>query len=388
MDFALSPAQQRVYDTVGELGRTRFAARAHRHDLEASTPLDNLKDLFDAGLGAQSIRKSFGGGGGGALGEDPLISLLVVEQTARYCLGTAQCIHIHYNAAHMVDQVGTDEQRERLLRPVVDSGALLNLTGSEPGRTARGLYALQTVARPVDGGYIVNGLKNYATLADDVSHNMLYAVIEGQSLPDGHIGLIIPKGTPGLRVRPGSWDPMGMRSAVSPEIELQDVFVSHENVLGTPGIFPRERWQTKSHLSFAQQYLGGSEGIFDLLVDYLPRRGTAGDSFAQLRLGEIRIAIDAARWLVYRAAWLWQQKRLDEAELFSMNAKYQALSAAVLTMDKAAQIAGSSAFGADAPLSRAVRDLRVQTLHENIDKTVATVGKYHLGQPYDTSARL
>ena len=388
MDFALSPEQQRVVDIVGELGRTNFTARAHKHDLEASTPLDNLKDLFDAGLGGQSIRKSFGGAGGGALGEDPLVSLLVVEQTARYCLGTAQCIHIHYNAAHMVDQVGSVDQRNRLLRPVLERFSLLNMTGSEPGRTARGLYALQTVAKPVEGGYLVNGLKNYATLADDVSHNMLYAVIEGQPLPEGHIGLIIPKGSKGLRVRPGSWDPMGMRSAVSPEVELNDVFVPHENVLGTPGIFPRDRWQTKSHLSFAVQYVGGSEGIFDQLVEYLPKRGTAGDTFAQLRLGEIRIAIDAARWLVYRAAWLWQKKQFAEAELFSMNAKYQAMSAAVLTMDRAAQIAGSSAFGADAPLSRAIRDLRVQTLHENIDKTVATVGKYHLGQPYDTSARL
>lgn len=71
-----------------------------------------------------------------------------------------------------------------------------------------------------------------------------------------------------------------------------------------------------------------------------------------------------------------------------MNAKYQALSAAVTTMDRAAQIAGSSAFAADSPLSRAIRDLRVQTLHENMDKTAATVGKFHLGQPFDTSARL
>ena len=57
-------------------------------------------------------------------------------------------------------------------------------------------------------------------------------------------------------------------------------------------------------------------------------------------------------------------------------------------MDKAAQIAGSSAFMADAPLARMFRDLRVQTLHENIDKSAATIGKYHLGQEFDTTARL
>ncbi|MBD1586612.1 acyl-CoA dehydrogenase family protein [Pseudomonas typographi] len=388
MDFEYEQAHQRVYDIVGELGRSRFAPRAQGYDERAELPRENLRDLFDAGLLGLSISKSLGGGGGGALGEDPLISLLVVEQAARYCLSTAQSVHIHYNAAHMVDQIGTDEQRERILRPVLEQGELLNATGSEPGRTARGLYGLQTVATPVPGGYRVSGLKNYATLADDVSYNILYAVIKDVPQPEGHIGLMVPRGAPGLVVRPHSWNPMGMRAAHSPEVELHDVFVAADNVLGAPGIFPRDHWQTKSHLSFAIQYVGASEGIFDILVDYLPKRGTAADGYAQLRLGEIRIAIDSARWLVYRAVALWRRKAFERAELFSMNAKYQAMSIAVSVMDKAAQIAGSSAFAAGSPLSRAIRDLRVQTLHENLDKTAATVGKFHLGQAYDTSARL
>jgi alkylation response protein AidB-like acyl-CoA dehydrogenase len=71
-----------------------------------------------------------------------------------------------------------------------------------------------------------------------------------------------------------------------------------------------------------------------------------------------------------------------------MLAKYRAIDAAVEVMDKAVQIAGSSALHADSVLSRLVRDLRVQTLHENLDKTAATIGRAHLGQSYDTTARL
>jgi alkylation response protein AidB-like acyl-CoA dehydrogenase len=84
---------------------------------------------------------------------------------------------------------------------------------------------------------------------------------------------------------------------------------------------------------------------------------------------------------------LWTQD-VAAAELFSMNAKYQALGAAVTVIDKAAQIAGSSALNANSPLSRFIRDLRYQTLHENTDKTAATVGKFHLGQQFDVTARL
>jgi len=175
---------------------------------------------------------------------------------------------------------------------------------------------------------------------------------------------------------------------VSPTLLLTDCFVEDANVLGTPGFFPRDRWQSRSHLGFAAQYLGGVEGIFDYLVEYLPKRGTAGDGYAQLRMGEIRIGIDSVRWLVYRAAWLWQQKDIVNAELFSLVAKHRAIENAITVMDKAAQIAGSSAFWADSVLARFVRDLRVQTLHENVDKTAVTLGKYHLGQAFDTTSRL
>ena len=388
MDFRLTAEQQRVYDIVGELGRERFAKRARDYDVRAATPLDNLRDLYEGGLSKLTISKAFGGGGSGALGEDPLLSLLVVEQTARYCPSTAQCIHIHFNTCHTVDAIGTTEQKERLLRPVIEEGTWLNLTGSEPGRTARGLYALQTTAEEVEGGFRVTGLKNYATLAADVSHNLLYAVVKGRNMPEAHVGLIVKQGTPGMTIRHESWNPLGMRAAVSPEIELKDVFVSHHDQLGEAGQFQRDRWQAKSHLSFAQQYVGGCEGIFDILKDYLPKRGTAGETFTQLHLGEIRIAIDSARWLVYRAIGLWQEGDHAKAELFSMGAKHQAAAAASITLEKAAQIAGSSAFAEDAPLSRYFRDLRVQTLHNNIDQAAATIGKANLGQPFDVTARL
>ncbi|GAA4328092.1 hypothetical protein GCM10023144_13520 [Pigmentiphaga soli] len=91
MDFDCTPRQREIYETVGELGRTRFAARAADYDAKAATPLENLKDLVAAGYGAAALSEEIGGLGGGALDKDPLVSLLVVEQTARYCLSTAQC---------------------------------------------------------------------------------------------------------------------------------------------------------------------------------------------------------------------------------------------------------------------------------------------------------
>ncbi|HZP88161.1 MAG TPA: acyl-CoA dehydrogenase family protein, partial [Burkholderiales bacterium] len=381
------PRQQEVHDVINALGKEKFAKRAAEFDVRAETPLANMRDLFDAGLMGLTIGKDLGGDGSGAMGTDPLLYLLAVEQAARYCLSTAHCLHIHCHGTHLVDQVGTKKQRERILGEVVAEGAMLNVTASEPGRTARGLYNLITSAEPVKGGYIVNGKKNYTTLADAVDYNILFVGIKGVPMPEGHLGLMFPKGIRGLSFEQGSWNPMGMRASYSPTVLLDNCFVEDAYVLGTPGFLPRDRWQARFHLSFAAQYVGAAEGVFDFLREYIPKRGTASDSYAQLRMGEIRVGIESARWLVYRAAALWR-KDIATAELYSTLAKHRALENAVSTMDKAAQIAGSSAFWADALLARMFRDLRVQTLHENLDKSAATLGKYYLGQEYDPTARL
>ena len=388
MSFEFSPEQRRVYDLVGDLGRTKFAPRAAEHDVQATTPSLNMEEFHRAGLLGLTISEDLGGMGSGVMGTDPLLYLLAVEQTARYDLSTAQCLHIHCHGAHLVDQICGLATRTEVLGQVLERGALLNATGSEPGRTSRGLYKLVTEAKRVDGGYVLNGMKNYATLAEVVGYHVIFAGIAGEPPSEGHVGFVIPDATPGISVVPGSWNPMGMRGAVSPNVLLEDCFVADRYVLGTPGTYPRERWQAKFHLGFAAQYLGATEGIFDYLKEYLPKRGTTGDAYAQLRMGEIRIGIDSVRWLIYRAAWLWQRREIVDAELFSMVAKHRAIENAVMTMDKAAQIAGSSAFGADLPLSRLFRDLRVHTLHENLDKTAATIGRFHLGEAFDTTARL
>ena len=388
MDFKLSSKQREVYELVGDLARRNFAPRAAAYDRDAVWPKENFDDFRAHGLLKLTIGEDLGGADSGALGSDPLLYLLVVEQTARVCLSTAQCIHIHSHGAHLVDRTGTSAQRARILGETIRDGGLLNATGSEPGRTARGVYNLLTKARRVAGGYLLNGRKNYATLGDVAAYNIVFAVLEDVPGPEGHLGFAIPRGAPGFTVVEGSWRPMGMRGASSPDLVLEDVFVPDELVIGSPGFFPRERWQARFHLGFAAQYLGGAQGLFDLLIDYLPKRGTAGDAYAQLRTGEIAVGIEAARWLIYRAAWLWTQGDQLEAELAAILAKYKALENAVTALDKAAQILGSSAFSEDSPFSRFFRDLRVQTLHENPDRTAAILGQYHLGQTYDTTARL
>ncbi|HZQ60158.1 MAG TPA: acyl-CoA dehydrogenase family protein, partial [Casimicrobiaceae bacterium] len=101
MDFEFTPRQQEVHDVINALGKEKFAKRAAEFDVRAETPLANMRDLFDAGLMGLTIGEDLGGDGSGAMGKDPLLYLLAVEQTARYCLSTAHCLHIHCHGTHL-----------------------------------------------------------------------------------------------------------------------------------------------------------------------------------------------------------------------------------------------------------------------------------------------
>jgi alkylation response protein AidB-like acyl-CoA dehydrogenase len=388
MNFNFSKSQQDLYELVGYLAREHFAPRAAASDAACTLPLENLRDLQSHGLLGLTIARERGGSGSGVMGEDPALYLLAIEQTARVDLSTAHCLHIHLHACHLIDQAGTPEQRALLLQPVLERGALIGAVGSEPGRTARGIHVFNTTAQPLRDGFVLNGRKNYATLAPIAEFMLVFATLRGADPVEGHVGIAVPSGTPGFTIVPDTWDPIGMRAAVSPDIVLEQCFVPEANLIGAPGLYARDRWQARHYLSLSAQYLGACEGIFDSLTEYLPRRGTAGESYTQLRLGEMRVLIDSVRWLVYRAAWLWTQGDLEQAELFSLVARHQATLCATAVMDKGAQIAGSHALTVGGLFNRMMRDLRIHTLHSNVDKSAAIIGKYHLGQSFDTGDRL
>src|SRR5690606_20939140 len=209
MNFNFSKSQQDLYELVGYLAREHFARRAEESDRLGKLPLENLRDLHEKGLLGLTISKEHGGMGSGVMGEDPILYLLAIEQVARLDLATAHCLHIHLHACHLIDQVGTPEQRATLLEPVLKRGALIGAVGSEPGRTSRGGYMLNAVAQRMPEGVMLNGRKNYAALADAAEFMIVFGSLKGEKPVEGHIGVAIPRGTKGYEIVPDSWNAVG-----------------------------------------------------------------------------------------------------------------------------------------------------------------------------------
>lgn len=402
MSFALSAEQNRVRQLARDLAREAFAARAADYDEAAQVPLANLADLRSHGLLGLVIGRDIGGAGGGIQGEDPLAYLLALEQIAEVCLATSHCLQVHCHAAHYIDQTGTQAQRERILGDVIANGALMTTLGSEPGRTARGSRN-QTTARATRHGWQLDGVKNYATLASASAYLLVLADCQGESgqgksgQGDNGQGVVGPAGdryqlgervalavevaAEGVGFVAGSWDPLGMRAAVSPTVKFEQCNVPWQNTIGASNTHFAGHWSVKADLGFAAQYIGAAEGILQRAISAVKRRGTADDAHVQRHIGRLRFAIDGARGLLYRAAWLWSQGDEAVAAQASLGAKHQAIDVAQQLLDVVVQIVGPSHFGAASDMTRQYRDLRFLTMREHLDRTAAQVGQELLHTP-------
>jgi alkylation response protein AidB-like acyl-CoA dehydrogenase len=248
------------------------------------------------------------------------------------------------------------------------------------------MYMMNTQARKVDGGYIVRGEKNYATNGPMMGFAIIFCALEGvESYQDNHLMVIIEPDMEGVTVDNDWYRPNGMRSAASPVITLDDVFVPEQNVLGKPGDYPRGRWQGKFHLGFTANYLGTTEGMYNWYRQYVVGRGKGGSDLIQMRTGEMRVALDAAASVFHDAIRAFKTKSTTQAELLAMSAKSMAAHVAFELSHKIIHCAGSTALFDQFPLSRYLRDLETHVLHAGHDRSAQIIGQAELDQEFDST---
>ncbi len=369
---------------LNELVLTKFREREQKTHEEASMPMENLKDLWDRGLLTATVKREHGGLGSNVCSDDPATFLQAIRTVARASPGTAHCMQVQNHVAWAIDEIGTPQQRERFIAPMMKSMKLSSFVGSEAGR--KHMYVLKTTAKQVDGGYIVNGNKNYATNGFENGLAIIFASIEGQTeYLKSHLMVIVEPGMEGLSANHEWYRPTGMRACPSPEIYLDNVFIPHSHVLGEPGAYPTGRWQGRFHLGFTANYLGAIEGAYDWVLQSLKERGRGKDPFVQLRIGEAQTLLHGARIVFEDAIQSWTRGDVQEAELTSMKAKSTCAHAALAVSHSLIMLAGSTALFDEFPLGRLIRDLNTHILHVGHDKTAQIIGAAQLGESFDST---
>ena len=365
MDFDLSAEHQLIRATVREFAEQRVAPVAADLDREHRFPYELVAQLAELGLMGIPIPEQWEGAGA-----DTLSYAIAVEELSRIDSSVAITLAAHTSLGTMpILMFGTEKQKARWL-PDLASGrrlAAFGLTEADAGSDAG---ATRTRAELRDGRWVVNGSKIFITNAGtDIS---ALVTITARTGDDEVSNIVVPNGTPGYEISP-PMDKLGWRASDTRELSFADCAVPEDHLLGPrgEGFHQFLRILDGGRVSVAAMGLGLAQGAYDLAAAYAQERVQFGKPIAkfqaiQFKLADMAVEIEAARNLVYKAAWL-----KDEGREFALEAAMAKLYTGELShrvVNAALQIHGGYGFMEESPIARLYRDQKILEIGEGTNE--------------------
>jgi alkylation response protein AidB-like acyl-CoA dehydrogenase len=389
----LSRDQRDIVGRISELARGQFAGRADRYDRDAAFPREDFDDLFRAGLHAPAVPRMYGGLGLGPA--DGLLALWSMTRTlATANMSLARCWEGHLNSQVLLAAMADESQKARWFEGIVARGEIWAAWSGEPRSRVPGQTAeFGTTLRKVAGGYEVEGTKAFATSATGARWAILLVNAHGPggarhasaSTTDGLLLLACDLSDPGVSFDPSWWDPIGMRATVSHVARFDRTFIPGENLIGQPGQYFRDQWQSCFSPHYGATFLGGAEAAYSYALNYVGVQGKADDPYVQHHVGAMGMNLESAHLWLRNVAGLWQEGRVAEARSAGNRVRYLVEQWALETVDRAVRTCGARALIRPSPLERIHRDLQFYVRHDNADNVLATIGRELLGRPHDGS---
>ena len=363
MDFSLNEEQKMLKAMVRDFAEKELEPIAAQIDEEARFPAEQVRQMMALGLAGISFPEEYGGSGGGKMEE-----VIVAEELSRVSAAVAVILIVSAGlAGYPLYRFGSEEQRQRFVVPVAKGEKLACFALTEPG-AGSDVAALEMTATKQSGGYMLNGSKIFITNGAEADIIVVFATVDKSLRHRGLTGFIVEKGTPGFSV--GKIEhKLGIRASSTAELIFEDCLVPEANRLGKEGQGFKIALEAidASRTDIAAQGVGIAQGAFDRALAYAKERRQFGRPIADFQaiqwfLADMATAIDAARLLTHRAAYL-QDQGLPFVKEASM-AKVYAAEAAMLVTTKALQIHGGYGYIKDYPLERYFRDARILEIYE------------------------
>jgi alkylation response protein AidB-like acyl-CoA dehydrogenase len=378
----VSDSQSAYVERIDEATRTRIAPRAAGYDREAKNPVESWRDLWKEGFLAAAVPAAYGG-----LGLDMGTYIACLRAVARGCANTAMTVHMHSTVMRFIDALCTDAQKRRYYAEVVERGKLFGSWGSEPAVSLSRTFQIETVVRGKDGGYTVDGLKHFCTMALGASYYMVWCALDGEAdMSRALIQVLVPAESPGIHTD-GKWDTLGMRATFSPSVELKDVRVPAEALMGEPGNALKVGVVESFALGYAAVYVALAESALAFAIQAVKQRvvkpeniPVAHDPAVQRHIGDLEARLHAVLLVLGDAAARWDKADMMQRGLLANRAKLLATEVGLAVTAHAIQTVGGRAAYKEFPVERAFRDLRTATLMPpTMDRMMEAIGKSALG---------
>jgi butyryl-CoA dehydrogenase len=367
MDFRLNEEHLLVKSTVQKFAEKEIGPRAEEIDARDEFPADLFRRLADLGILGIPFEEKYGGSGG-----DYTSLLIALEEIARVSGSIAIILDAHTSlCCEPISLFGTEDQKMKYLAPLAQGEKIGAFGLTEPQAGSDAAATLTTAVRSGDD-WVLNGQKMFITNGSVADVLVVTARTDPQKGSRGISAFIIEKGTPGFRTGRDE-KKMGLKGSVTSQLFFEDCRIPAENLLGQENEGYPQFLTTldAGRLAISAMAVGLAQGAFDRSVVYAKDRVQFGKPIAQFEaiqwmIAEMATDIDAARLMVYRAAWLKEQglpfyKEASMAKMFSTEVSER-------VCYKAIQIHGGYGYVRDYAVERMYRDQRLCAIGEGTNE--------------------
>jgi len=363
MDFTLSEEQLMIQQAARDFAQQELLPGVIERDEEQRFPAEQIKKMGELGFLGMMVDPQYGGSG-----LDTLSYVLAMEEFSKVDASASVVVSVNNSLVCWgLETYGTEAQKEKYL-PKLASGEIIGafcLSEPEAGSDAT---SQKTTALDHGDHYVLNGTKNWITNGSSAS---VYLVIAQTDIPKAHKGinaLIVEKGMEGFEIGPKE-NKLGIRGSDTHSLVFNDVKVPKENRIGEDGFGFKFAMKTLAggRIGIAAQALGIAAGAYELAKKYSLERKAFGTEISNhqaiaFKLADMHTQIEAARFLVYKAAWD-KDNNLDY-DLSGAMAKLYASQVAMDTAVEAVQIHGGNGFVKEYHVERFMRDAKITQIYE------------------------
>ena len=376
MDFSLTEEHIMIRDAARDFANNELLPGVIERDNKQEFPSQQIKMMGELGFLGMMVDPKYGGGG-----MDTLSYSLAMEEISKIDASASVVMSVNNSlVCYGIEKYANEDQKQRFLTKLATGEKLGAFCLSEP---EAGSDATSQKTTAIDHGdhYVLNGTKNWITNGSSADYYIVIAQTDKDKKHRGINAFIVEKGWDGFVVGPKE-DKLGIRGSDTHSLMFNDVKVPKENRIGEDGFGFTFAMKTLSggRIGIASQALGIAAGAYELARDYSKVRKSFGTEICNhqaiaFKLADMHTSIEAARLLVYKAAW-----DKDQGNNYDMSSAIAKVYASQVAMDvtiEAIQIHGGNGYVKEYHVERLMRDAKITQIYEGtseIQKIVISRG--------------
>ena len=377
LNFEFTEEQEMFRDTIRDFAANEVEPLIEEYEPKEDFPKELFPKLGEMGFLGIVFPEEYGG-----VGMDKITDCIFSEEMGKVNAGMTMCINAHVGLSMFpIYKFGTDEQKEKYLIPGIEGKIIgsLGLTEPNAGSDAR---SIRSQAVKEGDKYILNGTKTWITNGNMCDYSIIAAYTDKTKKGEGISLFIVDKDSPGFKVG-AKIHKLGHKAADTGELIFENCEVPEENLLvGQGGFSSAMGTLLGARITHAAKSVGIAQAALDYALQYSKEREAFGRPISKFqaisfKLADMAVKVEAARLMVYKAAWLYSndKKCIKEASM----AKLYAAEVVQSVTTEAVQVLGGYGYGVEYPVERYYRDAKLASLTEGTSEVQKIVISRELG---------